>query len=160
MSKPSILYLHGLNSTHQNDRTDWLQKIGNVINPPMIYKNFPLDYRFLEKLIIQNRPAWIIGSSLGGYFAFHLGNYYRIPTVLLNPALSLTNIVRPDNRLAPTDAMHTISLGIKDEIVSPAGTKAVLQQLKARYQIIESNIGHETTFEVFKKACVLAGINE
>jgi len=156
----TTLYLHGYNSTHQNARTDWLQKLGKVINPLMQYRNFPWDFQYLEKLVLQHRPDWIIGSSMGGYFAFHLGNYYRIPTVLLNPALLMTNIVRPDNRLAPTDSLHTISLGIKDDIIPPQSTRAVLQQLKARYQIFEYNIGHQTDFEVFLDICKKAGLED
>jgi len=154
----NILYLHGYNSTNKNARTEWLQLKGKVINPLMSYGNFPQDYKFLEKLVQLHRPDWIIGSSLGGYFAFHLGNYYRIPTVLLNPALLMTNIVRPDNRIAPADTLHTISLGIKDEVIPPESTYAVLKQLKARYQIFEYNTGHETGFEIFTDICAKAGL--
>ena len=154
----TTLYLHGLNSTNQNARTEWLQKRGKIINPLMNYKNFPRNYKYLEKLVQQHHPDWIVASSLGGYFAFHLGNYYRIPTILLNPALSMTNIVRPDNRIAPTDILHTISIGIHDEIIPPESTYAVLKQLKAKYQIFEYNAGHETDFEIFTDICQKAGL--
>ena len=154
----TTLYLHGYNSTHQNDRTNWLQQKGQVINPLMQYRNLPLDYQYLESLVLQHRPDWIVGSSLGGYFGFHLGNYYRIPTILLNPALSMTHIIHPDNRMAPTDTLHTVSLGKNDDIVPPAGTIALLKQLGARYQIKEYVMGHETGFEVFLDICRRAGI--
>jgi predicted esterase len=147
------LYLHGYNSTHQNERTDWLSGFGKIINPLMSYRNFVENYKFLEQLIEKNHPDVIVGSSLGGYFAFHLGNYYRIPTILLNPALLMTNIVKPDNRILVTDTLHTISIGKNDTVIPPKTTYAVLQQLDARYQIKEYDMGHETSFEVFLDIC-------
>jgi len=152
------LYLHGYNSTHQNQRTDWLSQFGTVINPPMNYRNFPENYQFLEQLLLHHKPQVLVGSSLGGYFAFHLGNYYRIPTILLNPALLMTNIVKPDNRIFATDTLHTISIGKNDAVIPPQSTYAVLKQLNVRHQITEYDIGHETSFDVFLDICQKSGL--
>ena len=149
----TILYLHGLNSSNVSSRTVWLQQFGKLINPLMNYHNYPENYQQIEKLVLTHKPDVIVASSLGGYFAYHLGNYYRIPTVLLNPALSMTNIVKPDHRLLATDTLHTISLGKNDTVILPWTTKAVLKQLKARYKIFEYEIGHETSYEVFLDVC-------
>jgi len=32
-----------------------------------------------------------MGNSAGGYMAFYLSNYYKLPTLLLNPALALSS---------------------------------------------------------------------
>jgi len=152
------LYLHGLNSTNVNDRTEWLSQFGKVVNPLMHYHNYPENYRYLEKLLQKNHPDVIVGSSMGGYMAFHLGNYYRIPTILLNPALIMTTIVKPDNRLLATDAKHYISLGKNDEVIVPEITKKLLKYWQVSYQIFEFNIGHETPFEVFEKLCLNSGL--
>ncbi len=152
------LYLHGLNSTHQNDRTEWLSQFGKVVNPPMEYRNYPENYQFLEKLVIDHRPDVIVASSLGGYFAFHLGNYYRIPTILLNPAILMTNIIKPDVRQFVTDTFHTLSIGKNDTIIPPWTTRAVLQQFQSHYQIFEYDMGHETAFEVFVDVCKKSGL--
>jgi len=148
------LYLHGLNSTNLNDRTDWLQQFGKVIHPLLPYHNYPETFRYLEKLIQRYKPEVIIGSSMGGYFAFHLGNYYRIPTILLNPALIMTTLVKPHNRLLATDAKHFVSLGIHDNIIPPHTTKALLRYWQVPHQIIEFSGGHETDFETFKNICL------
>jgi hypothetical protein len=152
------LYLHGLNSVNVGSRADWLQQFGKVINPLMQYRNYPENFQFLDKLIIQHHPDIIVASSMGGYFAFHLGNYYRIPTILLNPALLMTNIVKPDNRLLASDTLHTISIGKDDDVIPPWTTRAVLQQLQANHQIFEYNIGHKTSFDVFVDVCQKSGV--
>jgi len=154
----TYLYLHGLNSTNKNDRTDWLEQFGKVVNPLMEYRNYPKNFKYLEKLVLQYRPRVIIGSSLGGFFAFHLGNYYNIPTILLNPALLVTNITKPDNRAYATAALHTISIGTDDQIIPPFTTFAVLEQLKAKYQAYSFSIGHETPFDVFVNICQKSGL--
>jgi len=152
------LYLHGLNSTNVNDRTEWLSKFGKVINPLMQYQNYPENYEYLEKLVQKYHPDVIVGSSMGGYMAFHLGNYYRIPTLLLNPALIMTTIVNPDNRLLATDAKHYISLGKNDEVIPPETTKKLLKYWQVPHQILEFDIDHETPFEVFEKFCLSSGL--
>ena len=152
------LYLHGLNSTNVNDRTEWLSQFGKVVNPLMHYQNYPENYRYLEKLVQKYHPDVIVGSSMGGYMAFHLGNYYRIPTILLNPALIMTTIVKPDNRLLATDVKHYISLGKNDEVIVPDITKKLLKYWQVQFQIFEFNIGHETPFEVFEKLCLNSGL--
>jgi len=154
----SILYLHGLDSTNQNERTEWLSKQDDLVNPLMQYCNYPLDYQYLEKLVIQHKPKAIVASSLGGYFAFHLGNYYNIPTILMNPALLLTRIVKPDNRALATQSQHFISLGLKDDVIPPFTTIAFLKENKVRYDLHTYDIGHETDFEVFLDICTRSNL--
>ncbi len=154
------LYLHGLNSTNVNDRTDWLKQFGKLINPLMVYQNLPMNFQYLEKLVRRFKPDVIVGSSMGGYMAFHLGRYYRIPTILLNPALIMATIIKPDNRLLASDSMHYISLGVKDEVIPPHTTKLLLKYWQAPHQIYEYDMGHETSFEVFKEVCLKTGLFE
>jgi len=152
------LYLHGYNSTNQNDRTEWLQQFGTVVNPLMHYRNFPEDYRFIEKLLLKNRPDVIVASSMGGYFAYHLGNYYRIPTVLFNPALAYSHIIKPDNRQLATDTLHHICLGKNDRVIPPVSTLKALEQWRARTRIYTFDMGHETSFDVFLEVCQQTGL--
>ncbi len=154
----TTLYLHGLKSTNLNERTDWLQQFGKVVNPLLSYRNIPVTYRMLEKLVKKFRPTVIVGSSMGGFLGFHLGNYYRIPTLLLNPALVMSLIVRPDNRYIATDTLHTISLGKYDTVVQPEITKKLLKEWRQHYQIFEYDIEHRTPFEVFEDAALKSGL--
>ncbi len=152
------LYLHGLNSTNVNDRTAWLQQYGKLFHPLVSYKNLPATFQYLDHLVRRYRPQVIIGSSMGGYMAFHLGQYYHIPTILLNPALIMTNIIKPDNRLMAGDSMHHISIGIKDEIIPPVTTKLLLNKWQIPHKIYEYDMGHETPIETFKEVCLKSGL--
>ena len=152
------LYLHGLNSVNQNRRTDWLEQFGKVVNPLLSYRNIPETFQYLEKLVKKYRPDVIVGSSMGGYFGFHLGNYYRIPTLLLNPALVMTLLVRPDNRLLATDTKHNISIGKYDTVIRPKITLQLLKEWQLPYQIFAYETEHQTPFEVFVDAAEKSGL--
>ncbi len=154
----TTLYLHGLNSTNQNSRTDWLKQFGKVVNPLLTYRNIPETYQYLEKLIQKFLPDIIVGSSMGGYFGFHLGNYYRIPTLLLNPALVMTLLVRPDNRLLATDTIHHISMGKHDKIIKPDISIQLLKDWQVSYKIYTYDTDHETPFEIFVDAAGKSGL--
>ncbi len=154
----TTLYLHGLNSYNQTRRTEWLQQFGKVVKPLLSYQNIPKTYQILEKLVQNHRPDVIVGSSMGGFFGFYLGNYYRIPTLLLNPALLMSVLVCPDIRLSASDTKHSISLGKYDDVIRPEITKRLLKDRRQRYQIFEYDIGHQTPFEVFTDVAVKSGL--
>ncbi len=155
-----VLYLHGLNSTNINDRTHWLSQYAQVINPLMQYDNIPESYKYLEKLVLKHKPDLIIGSSMGGFLAYHLGNYYGIPTVLLNPALVMKMIVKPDNRIFPVKNTHYIAIGKEDDVVPPVTTKALLEEDRVNHFIKEYDRGHETPLEDFIEICKFSGYFE
>ena len=154
----NILYLHGYNSSHINDRTEWLQSFGNLIHPAMQYRNFPENFQYIESLFQGQKLDVIVGSSLGGYFAFHLGNYYQVPTILLNPALLMTHIIKLHNRQWAGQAKHYIAIGKNDEIIPPWTTQNALTEWQSRYQMFTYDMGHETSFEVFLDVCRKSGL--
>ncbi|HSC74803.1 MAG TPA: YqiA/YcfP family alpha/beta fold hydrolase [Pseudomonadales bacterium] len=97
----SIVYIHGFNSSPQSHKAQlfkqWLQDNHPAItlHTPAL-KPYPLDaVAQLESLADMN-PAntGFIGSSLGGFYAVHLAEKYRMPAVLINPS------VRPFDTLA------------------------------------------------------------
>ncbi len=156
----TILYLHGLNSTNVNDRTHWLSNYAKIINPLMDYKNIPESFQYLENLINSHKPDLIIGSSMGGFFAYHLGNYHGIPTILLNPALIMKMIVKPDNRKTVIKNKHYIAIGKNDDIVPPFTTKVLLKEDRTDFFIKEYPRGHETPLEDFIDICKSSGFFE
>ena len=85
-----ILYLHGLESSQGGKKVDFLSNKAYVHAPKMDYtdKNAFTD---LLKDIIDFTPDIIIGSSMGGYFAYTLGSICKIPVLLFNPALHSRN---------------------------------------------------------------------
>lgn len=91
-----LIYLHGFNSSPQSKKAiqtqQWLQ-----LNSPQIkfccpqlspYANQAMDR--LRTLIEEYlpRPVYLIGSSMGGFFATCLAEQYNLRAVLINPAVN------------------------------------------------------------------------
>ena len=82
-----VVYLHGLESKQNCLKVHYLRDIGfEVLNPKMDYKD-PNCFIDTQYKIQEFKPDLIIGSSMGGYFAWFMGKYFETPVILLNPAL-------------------------------------------------------------------------
>ncbi|WP_114327510.1 YqiA/YcfP family alpha/beta fold hydrolase [Candidatus Colwellia aromaticivorans] len=92
----NILYIHGFNSSPLSVKAEQARQY--------FFNNFPQVHFYcpqvasnpkeaidqLEHIIqsSQTKGLWyLMGSSLGGYFASHLSEKYNFPCVLINPAI-------------------------------------------------------------------------
>jgi len=105
--KKNILYIHGFNSSPLSLKAE--------LSRQYFHENFP-EINFVcpqlatspNEAILQlesilessinnnsvNKGSWfLIGSSLGGYFAHYLANKYQLPAVLINPAIKPFNLL-------------------------------------------------------------------
>lgn len=150
----NILYLHGLMSNNQSPKVDWLRELGhNVYSPKLNYKeDGKTTFNDLEQLSEKQHIDLIIGSSMGGYLAFHLGNKYDIPTLLFNPSLAPNEVTKPVvSEIKNNSILHTIVMGRNDDIVIPKDTIAFLENRKMNFkQHFEEN-GHRTPLVIFQK---------
>jgi predicted esterase YcpF (UPF0227 family) len=151
MNKIKILYLHGLLSSNQSPKVDWLKKQHTVINPKLDYKNNGNTiFSELESIIIDNEVNFIVGSSMGGYLGYHLGNKLNVPTLLFNPSLAPNKIEKPKVCYVKNETvLHTVILGEYDEVVSYQNTLNYLMKVNANLDYRLMKIGHRTPFEVF-----------
>ncbi|WP_417236213.1 YqiA/YcfP family alpha/beta fold hydrolase [Bizionia paragorgiae] len=149
----NILYLHGLMSSNQSVKIDWLKEKHTVFNPLLKYKESGQSiFADLEELIENNTIDLIIGSSMGGYLGFHLGNRYQIPTLLFNPALAKESEFKPEVKIVDnTSILHTLVLGQDDEVVIPSQTLQFLKANNTNFVYTFEPMGHRTSFDVFKK---------
>jgi predicted esterase YcpF (UPF0227 family) len=91
-----LLYLHGFNSSPQSkkaiDTERWVQLNTPNIRffcpqlSPYACKTIDLLSKAIEAHLPQ--PVYLIGSSMGGFFATCLVEQYNLPAVLINPAVN------------------------------------------------------------------------
>lgn len=86
----SICYLHGFGSSFspQIEKIKTLSQLDDVIGPDLDY-TLPF-YDVVMKatdFILKYKPILLVGTSMGGYLASHLGYRLGIPFVAINPAL-------------------------------------------------------------------------
>jgi homoserine acetyltransferase len=151
--KKRVLYLHGLESSNVCDKVDFLREVADCYAPPIDYRD-PYIEDLLLKMIRAFKPEVIIGSSMGGYAALQLGNYFDIPVVAFNPAIH-TRAFDPAFKKLITEDVNidftpVIILGIEDDVINPLITKEILDDsfIKCVIEEIE-DLGHRIPFNVF-----------
>lgn len=92
----AIIYLHGFASSGQSAKVDALreamQGVADVYGPDL-----PVDPSEAAKAIGDliatltdkgDDKILLVGTSLGGFYAWALGRYFSVPAVLINPAMN------------------------------------------------------------------------
>jgi predicted esterase YcpF (UPF0227 family) len=87
-----ILYIHGFGGSGLGVKASLLREKMHehgLIAPSLSYVPM-LAIESLKELIssvLQHEKVYLIGSSLGGYYAIYLADYFNIPAVLINPSI-------------------------------------------------------------------------
>ena len=66
-----IAYLHGLDANNLGPKNLWLKTICDLYDPQIDYRKKKI-YTEIKKEILNFNPEMIIGSSMGGFFAYEL----------------------------------------------------------------------------------------
>ena len=88
-----IIYIHGFGSSAQGTKSIILKEIfkeKGFISPSLSYVP-DLAIGTLKELIasfLKYEKVYLMGSSLGGYYATYLADYFKIPAILINPAVN------------------------------------------------------------------------
>jgi hypothetical protein len=152
------LFLHGLESKAKSQKSEFLAKF-DAECPAMDYKQSGLFNEILAK--IQNdRPDVLIGSSMGGWFAYCLSTITGIPTILFNPAVH-SRSMEPAVQIGSMKANHTVILGKKDELIKPEETLEWIKNNPGNFNVHFEGNGHQTPINIFKKYVLNSGyLNE
>ena len=148
-----IVYLHGLESETNCSKVKYLRKLGHTIfNPPMDYKSKDC-FKHTLHLIEMFKPDLIMGSSMGGYFAYEIGKHFDVPVGLLNPALHSRNFEPNVDILGDEDPLVYLIVGKNDDIINYEKTLNYLDENANcffRPNYFKGKHGHRTPVKVLK----------
>ncbi len=93
-NNPSILYIHGFNSSAASFKAQQLRQAWLQLGLPEQRLQIPELHHHPQRAIAQlqekiaqlGRPV-LVGSSLGGYYATYLAEQHRLKALLINPAV-------------------------------------------------------------------------
>ena len=147
-----ITYLHGLESSIDifSVKILWLKENFDQIYTPTIKYQNKESFASITAHIKKQSPDYIVGSSMGGYFAYLIGATLGIPTILFNPAVigrSFDPVVDDSNLKVTT---HNVFLGKTDEVISGALVQSYFNRLgQGEFTYTVYNGGHRVSAEVF-----------
>lgn len=115
------LYIHGLDSHPVPEKLKILRQHGmDVIALHMDYRNESHVYHTLKKYTQGENVEFIVGSSLGGFLAYWLGQDLGLPCLLFNPAMNYSELNKHmpeiNNRNCPA---RFVVIGAFDDRVAP-----------------------------------------
>ncbi len=87
-----VLYIHGFSSNGEGSKAqsfrDYFKSIDEPYFAPSLSNIPDLAIKTLEEIIqTYNEEIYLIGSSLGGFYATYLADKYGLKTVLINPSI-------------------------------------------------------------------------
>ena len=149
--RKKVIYFHGLESKQGGEKVDFLAQRYFTIAPIMDYHNPNLFQEMLE-LVQDVEPDLLIGSSMGGYFAYMIASHTGTPVVLLNPALH-SRTFEPENvTQGPLEVVGTVINGDQDDVINPTATASMLRTSIAKGQLryYLRDHGHRTPLKIFE----------
>jgi uncharacterized protein len=148
-----IAYLHGLGSNNLGPKNEWLKSISELVDPHIDYKEYNI-YQKLKSQIAAFNPNIIIGSSMGGYFAYEIARELNIEAILFNPALH-SRSYEPDmtgHEIGKYSPSMYFVFGQNDSVINPVNTLEIIKRdgyKNEDYTLLDH--GHDTSLEAFKK---------
>lgn len=145
-----VIYFHGLESAQGGEKVDFLAKKYITIAPNMQY-NDPELFTDMLDLVKDFEPDILIGSSMGGYFAYMIATHTNTPVILFNPAMHHRSF-EPDNVTSGQhDVIGAIINGTNDTVIDPIQTTQMLRESIAKGQLryYTRDHGHRTPLNVF-----------
>lgn len=146
-----VAFFHGLESPAISDKSEYLQSAFlDSYSPAMDYSKAGLFDEVLKE-VKKRKIDLLVGSSMGGWFAYCISTLTGIPTVLFNPAVHSRPIETGVYR-GSLSANHTVVLGKSDNLIDPQKTKNWFKTDgvgSVNYKI--ENNGHRTPIGIFRK---------
>lgn len=150
--RPTLLVLHGYESSQYPDRLKKISNEYNLITPPMDYDNNKNLFKDTVYKINGMKVDMIVGSSMGGYFGYYIAKKLNIPALLFNPAVIETNsgIKRQTIDMTGKNSpkIYVVS-GNNDSIVEQDKLESWLKENASNYIFIKENFGHQVPDDLY-----------
>lgn len=148
-NQKTILYLHGLDA-QKDHKIEIQEKYKKIVNDlGFNYVSIMVDYKkdnvwdIISKINIDG----VIGHSLGGYMAYQLSNFIKIPSLLLMPSFDKNDIKLqsiPSNVKNTSFFKKKIALiGGRDKEVDLTLQEKNLKDCKIYYENIEHDLSEK-----------------
>lgn len=151
LSQKKIAFFHGLESVQPSEKSNWLNHAFlNPYCPAMDYTDPTLFERVLKE--VQDRKIdLLIGSSMGGYFAYCISTLTGIPTVLFNPAM-VDRHIEPPVRIGECVSNQEVIYGLLDAVICCTKVRKWFDENGiGAIHCHQEFIGHRTPMAVFTK---------
>tara|TARA_R110000744_G_scaffold340542_1_gene445789 strand:- start:142 stop:657 length:516 start_codon:yes stop_codon:yes gene_type:complete len=155
MKNMRILFLHGLESKPGCEKVQYLESLGHTVHGPSLDYHDDMAYENLCTLTSHDNYDVIIGSSMGGWFAWNLGKELGVPVLLLNPALhsrSVEHIIGSWSGEFYAKSKVLLALGSLDDIIDGDMTIEWLNEndpVDWNHDLIKGLYGHRTPVDIF-----------
>ena len=153
-----ILYLHGLESKVGGPKVEYLEMLGHKVDAPDMCWDYSGNFvSIADHIAYEDNFDLIIGSSMGGYFAYELGKMFDIPVLLLNPALHSRSIeprVEKVHEDLAADPLVFLGVGANDDVINYEKTLEILDNEAGSFfrpNYFKGNHGHQTPLDFFQK---------
>ena len=150
------LYIHGLNSHPVPEKLEILKNYGlDVIALHIDYQKEKGVYQKLKETIENNNIEFIVGSSMGGFIGYWLGEDLGLPCLLFNPAMNYMDKLMPyipdiDHRNCPA---RFVVIGAHDESVDPQKNISVFrnaEQVNCHQRVVVCEwLAHQIDYDTF-----------
>ncbi len=149
MSIRRVAFFHGLESQPVSEKNVVLDsEFDFVYAPPMNYSD-PVLFESVVKGVIEHKVDLLIGSSMGGWFAYCISTLTGIPTLLFNPGFH-SRSMDPTVTIGSMQANHTVILGRRDTVIDPNKSIGWLSENKVGCTVHYEKIGHRIPIDVFE----------
>lgn len=152
----NILYLHGLESKLSPAKRKILEKYGEVYAPDLDYNQNPNVIDTILKMYEKIDINTVMGSSMGGFVAYHVSNALFRPALLFNPALRKRTVLQniPNDNNNYNNLKHII-IGQRDDVVIPTDTLSFISEnfnpiTEINLRLVP-RVGHRISIELFEE---------
>jgi len=150
-----------------SNRSDIMESYGNkVVTPVANWFSDKNLFETINKEFQKQKFDAILGNSAGGYMTFYFSNYYRVPALMLNPALASTSLAPTIQKMpkefydAPIYDKQMVLVGNRDLKIRNGGVDFHLVieffQSKGFFKVgnkmyVEEGMSHQVPTKVFIK---------